>query len=171
MENLHANKFIYLVDNYGNAVYKLCQNLTFSKEDAEDLFQETFLKAIENPKKIVAGKEQGYLFSTALFIWKSTKRKYARRNRIAPTGELCETVHSGEDIEDDFIKREELELVRKLVDSLPEKYKISTILYYSMEMSIAQIAQTLHLPSGTVKSRLFKARQIIERGISHEGQQ
>ena len=155
-----------LIDEYSDSVYKFCHSLTFSKEDAEDLFQETFLRALEQPKKIEAvANRQSFLFSTAMYIWKSWKRKYARRKRIAPTEALDENAISSTDIEGGYLKQEENIIVRELVEELPEKFKIPTVLYYTLEMSIDEIAETLNIPTGTVKSRLFNARKIIEKGL------
>jgi RNA polymerase sigma-70 factor (ECF subfamily) len=155
-----------LVDEYGGSVYKFCRSLTYSKEDADDLFQETFLRVFEKPAIVnTYDNPQGALFSTAVFIWKSWKRKYARRNRIAPITTLDETAKSGDDLESAFITQEEANSVRNLVNALPEKFRIPIILYYTMEMSVSNIASTLHIPAGTVKSRLFKARAIIEKGL------
>jgi RNA polymerase sigma-70 factor (ECF subfamily) len=175
LENLHTSKAIRqtgncdpmrFIDEYSNSVYKFCRSITYSKEDAEDLCQETFLRALEQPMKIDAsGGPQRFLFSTAMYLWKSWKRKYARRERLAPTELLHETVKSETDIEGSYLKQEENRIVRNLVEALPDKFKIPTILQYTFEMSITDIAATLHLPSGTVKSRLFKARKIIEKGL------
>jgi RNA polymerase sigma-70 factor (ECF subfamily) len=66
-----------LVDESGASVYKFCRRLAYSKEDADDLFQETFLRVFEKPSKINAcDHPQGFLFSTAIFIWNSWKRKF-----------------------------------------------------------------------------------------------
>lgn len=154
------------VDKYGVPVFRFCRSLTYSKEDAEDLFQETFLQVFEKPHKLNAtSNPQSLLFSTALFIWKSWKRKYARRRQIASVEPLDETVESDIDIENNYLIQEEIRMVRGLVETLPEKYKIPTILYYTLEMNITNIAMTLHIPEGTVKSRLHKARNLIEKGL------
>ena len=74
-----------LVDDYADVVYKFCRSLTYTKEDADDLFQETFLKTFEHLPKINASDNpKSFLLSTALYLWKSWKRRYARRSRIAP---------------------------------------------------------------------------------------
>ena len=160
-----------LTDRYGEAVYRFCRSLTYSKEDADDLFQETFAKIFEQPHKISGSDNpQAFIFSTALFIWKSWKRKYARRNRIAPAVLLDESVvfpadEASANIEEDYILREEIALTRKLVEELPEKFKTPVIMYYTMEMNLNDIAASMQIPEGTVKSRLFKARKIIEKGL------
>ncbi len=159
-------EFADLVEKYKDSVYKFCRSLTYSKEDADDLFQETFLRAFEQISKIsVSDNPQGFLFSTSLYIWKSWKRKYARRKRLAPVEPLDDTVACGVNMEDSFIAQEETRIVQELVGALPDKFKIPIILYYTVEMSVPDIASTLKLPVGTVKSRLFKARKLIEKGL------
>ncbi|MCL1858075.1 MAG: RNA polymerase sigma factor [Oscillospiraceae bacterium] len=164
-----------LADKYGDSVYKFCRSLTYSKDDADDLFQETFLKIFEQPLKINgSGNPQSFLFSTALYIWKTWRRKYARRNRIAPV-ELLDYEDSRDNIagqiniEEEFTLQEEIQAVKNLVENLPEKLKIPVILYYTMETDVSEIALTLRIPEGTVKSRLFNARKIIEKGLIEFG--
>ena len=53
------------------------------------------------------------------------------------------------------------ELVRQLVEQLPEKYRLPIQLYYSADLTVASIAQVLKLPENTVKSRLRRAKQKI----------
>ena len=72
---------------------------------------------------------------------------------------------SGDDLEEDLISREERWLVRRQVDALPEKYRIPTVLFYASEMKVSEIAQLLKLPEGTVKYRLFTARQMVKKGL------
>ena len=167
-KSIAKNAPAFLIDEYGSSVYKFCRSLTYSKEDADDLFQETFLKVLvlEQSHKIISSNNpQSFLFSSALFIWKDWKRKFARRRRIAPIEELDENVCGANNVEDSYIEQEENQIVRELVESLPEKFKIPTILYYSSELSVADIAEILNLPKGTVKSRLFKARKLVEKGL------
>jgi len=161
-------RFMYadLVDEYSDSVYRFCRSLTYSREDADDLFQETFLRVFEQQSKIsVSDNPQGFLFSTSVYVWKSWKRKYARRNRLAPVLPLDEAVASEANMENDFMAQEETRIVRELVEALPEKFKIPVILYYTIEMNVSDIALTLKLPAGTVKSRLFKARKLIKKGL------
>jgi len=155
-----------LVDDYNESIYRFCCRLTYSKEDAEDLFQDTFLKAFEQlPKVNASNNPKSFLFSTALYLWKSRKRKYARRNRLVPIQPLDDTMVSDINMENSIMAKEENRIVRELVENLPEKFKIPTILYYTVEMNVQDIASTLKLPVGTVKSRLFKARKLIEEGL------
>lgn len=160
-------EIVQLAEEYGDQVYRFCRILAYCKEDADDLFQETFLKACEQQTGLSNwDNPQGFLFSTSLYIWKTWKRKYARRKRLVPVAPFKDTVASDINTEDDFLVSEEVRVVRELVQALPDKFKISIILYYTAEMSISDIASALKIPAGTVKSRLFKARKLIGKGLS-----
>ena len=157
-----------LADTYGPMLYRFCRSLAFSKEDAEDLFQDTFLKALERPGKLLADPK-GHLFSTALSLWRSRKRKAARRARIAPEGPLEDRdVPGGDDPEASLLAREEERRVRQAVAALPETYRLPLVLYYSMDMKVNDIARTLSLPAGTVKRRLHTARALVEKGLAED---
>jgi len=170
VEPLPACGFAALVDQHGDAIYKFCRRLTFSKEDANDLFQETFQKALEQQHKMGGAKSpESFLFSTAIYLWKSWKRKYARRDRLAPSKPFDENLLYTVNMAEDIIVQEENSLVRAIVADLPEKFEIPIIMHYSIGMGLADIADTLGLPGGTVKSRLFKARKLIEKGLVLNG--
>ena len=159
-----------LVEEYGGAVYKFCRRITCTEFDADDLFQDTFLNVFSQMAKIDAAEsKQSFLLSTAAYLWKSQRRKYARHNRLAPEIEISEATDiissRAASLEDDFMMKDEQRIVRSLVDALPSTLKIPIVLYYTNELSIADISLTLKIPAGTVKSRLHKARGIIEKGL------
>lgn len=169
-EPVSSCEFAELVDLYGDSIYKFCRSLAYSKEEAEDLFQETFLTALEkSPKGGAIKNPQGYLFSVTMYLWKSWKRKHARRNRLAPIKPFDENLLFDYDMEYAFIAKEENRIVRAVVDGLPDKFKIPVLMHYSVGMGLTDIAAALNLPGGTVKSRLFKARKLIEKGLSLNG--
>ena len=154
-----------LIDAHSAMLYRFCRSLAYSKEDAEDLFQETWFSILQKPQKLqTASSPRSFLCRAALYLWKSKQRKHARRNRLAPETPIEFAMDSGQSLEEDFLRQTEKELVQSLVAQLPEKYRIPLILFYSLEMDIVEIAKTLALPPGTVKSRLFHARQEIKKG-------
>lgn len=156
---------------YGRDIYSFCRNLAASQQEADDLYQDTFLTATELTGKIDSAKNpKSYLLSIALRLWKNKKRKYAWRNRIAATFPLAE--ESGQDIsghcfsvEGAYLKKEEAALVRKAVNALPEKLKLPVLLFYMEELPVAQIASVLKIPAGTVKSRLHAARKKLQKEL------
>ena len=54
-------------------------------------------------------------------------------------------------------------MIQKCVANLPEKMRVVILLYYMENMQIAEIAEVLHIPTGTVKSRLHKAKSILSK--------
>lgn len=160
-----------LITDHGDALYRFCNRLTYSKEDADDLFQETFLKTLGQMDKL---KEtdcpQNLLYATSLYIWKGWKRKYARRSRIAPTQSLSDQTILGDfNLEDKIMAQEDSRIVREVVNTLPEKFRIPIMLYYTAQLSVSNIAATMKIPVGTVKSRLHTARKLIEKGLFENG--
>lgn len=158
-----------LVTLNGKAIYGFCHKLAKNKADADDLYQETFLKALELcPKIDVGNNPKGFLISIAIGLWKNNRRKYIRRQRIAPVEELNEDVGNGFTFsnistpEDIVISKERCAAIQAAADTLNDKLKIPLYMYYTAEMSVEDIASELKIPQGTVKSRLYKARETLK---------
>ncbi len=156
------------VSDYGKDIFSFCKVLTHNTQEAEELYQDTFLKATEKMNKIdYSNNPKSYLISIALRLWKNRNRKYAWRNRIAGTEPLDEVYGVSFDTTDmlpdeKVIQKELFQVVRKGVAELEEKYRIPVYLYYTAELSVAEISRTLKLPESTVKNRLFQARKKLK---------
>ena len=171
---MNAKELEECIDDFGTDIYRFCLKLCADKADAEDLYQQTFLKALEmqwtldwekNPKAL--------FFSLAHNLWKSDRRKQARRNTIAPRSNFDEegemVLHSEESIEESYLQKELLAEVNQIIQTLPEKFKVPLILFYLSGCSIEQIAAIIRKPPGTVKSRLFKGRSLIKKRLEDAG--
>ncbi|MFG6383633.1 MAG: RNA polymerase sigma factor [Lachnospiraceae bacterium] len=160
------------INEYGKDIYAFCSQLTQNKQEAEDLYQDTFLKAVELGEKIDYERNpKSYFVSIALRIWKNKKRKYAWRKRIAGNEQLTEEIVSSEilgqehSLEEEFL-RQELQLqVKEVVAKLEDKYRIPVYLYYMLQLPIEQISKIMKLPQGTIKSRLYKARKLLRQEL------
>lgn len=160
------------IREYGKEIYSFCKHLTCSRQEADDLYQDTFLKAVELQQKIDWQENpKSFLLSVAVRIWKNRKRKAAWRNRIAPmevlieerdVEECCDTEAS---LEESYIIQEESRIVRSAVDKLPEKLRMCVLLFYMEELSIPQMAKVLKIPQGTIKSRLYQARKQLQKEL------
>lgn len=157
------------IDTHGKAIYTFCIQLTHSLYEAEELYQNTFVKAMELSEKLDRSQNpKSYLLSVAIGLWKNNKRKFARRQRIAPTESLdTEWAEQIEDTkintaEEQFMLEEETRLIKQTVNKLNDKYRIPILLYYMESLTAAEIGNLLKLPTGTVKSRLHKARKLLE---------
>ena len=158
-----------LVRLHGKAIYGFCHKLAGNKTDTDDLYQETFLKAMELCHKIDKhNNPKGFLISIAIGLWKNNRRKYVRRQRIAPIEEFNEDMSNGyilkdESTPEDIVISNELSaMIQTAADTLNDKLKIPLYMYYTAEMSNEDIASALKIPQGTVKSRLYKARKALK---------
>jgi RNA polymerase sigma-70 factor (ECF subfamily) len=67
----------------------------------------------------------------------------------------------------EFEERSRDEAVRRAVLALPRRYREPVVLFYFHEKDVAAAAQTMHLPEGTVKARLARARELLRRRFPH----
>ncbi|MBR1691759.1 MAG: RNA polymerase sigma factor [Lachnospiraceae bacterium] len=162
---------------YGKEIYSFCMHLTGSRQQADELYQDTFLLATERAEQLRAEENpKSYFLSVALRLWKNQKRKFAWRKRIAPTEELFEETAQGEmqscaSALQEYLEQEKKQVVGRAVQSLDEKYRIPILLYYMEELPVSDVAKVMKIPQGTVKSRLSTARKYLEKeleGYFHE---
>ena len=157
-------------------VYSFCLHLTGVREWADELYQDTFLTAMEHIEQLhndAGANPKSYLLSVAIRLWKNKRRKAAWRKRIAPEQSMDApdgAVLAGEAqltdaVETEVLRAEERRQVQCAVDDLPEKYRVVVLLYYMEELSVAQIASMLHVPGGTVKSSLYQARKLLRQQL------
>lgn len=154
---------------YGKDIYSFCMHLTKEKTSADDLYQDTFLEATKKLEAIrYEDNPKSYLLSVAIRLWRNRVRKRAWRNRIVPQNVDTEAEQAKSDCPDmseSVIDDEEKRMLWKAIDRLDDRYRIPLLLYYMEELSIAEIAGLLAIPEGTVKSRLHKARKLLEKEL------
>ena len=159
------------IAEYGKDLYSFCCYLTYSKMEADDLYQDTFVKVIELGKIDVSNNPKSYLLSIAVRLWKNRKRKLERRRRALVSDTMEELEQEGKlqtkksSLEQEMIQREQKENVQHAVSGLPDKLRIVALLYYMEDRKITEISEILHVPQGTVKSRLHKARKILREKL------
>ena len=160
------------IDVYGRDIYSFCRYVTGSMQEGEELYQDACLKVVELLDTIdSAGNVKAFWLSVAIRIWKNKRRKYAWRKRIAEL-QTAET-EAGADClrdqrlsaEEQMMEEEQNRMIRKAVDTLPDKLKTVVLLYYMEDLSLAEIAETTGIPEGTVKSRLHQARRILKKKL------
>ena len=69
----------------------------------------------------------------------------------------------------DYVKQETGKLVQRVVNELPEKYRVVVLLHYSMDLTTQEIADQLKISRGTVTSRLLRARKKIKQELEANG--
>ena len=167
---MEIDELIELVKLHGKSIYGFCYKLTGNKEDTHDLYQETFLKAVELRLKMdPARNPKAFLISIAIRLHQNHRRKLAWRQRIAPAAEFDETacpsdLPSAEATPEDAVLSRELRaMIREAAHRLNDKLKLPLYMYYTADMSVEEIAAALRIPPGTVKSRLHQARKALRK--------
>jgi len=157
---------------YGKDIYSFCRKLTRSQQEADDLYQDTFLKLVELRERLnIEYNPKSYLLSVTVNLWKNRRRKIAWRQRITGTEISMEDENVPEapsrdvSVEEKMITREERKLVNQAVRELPEKYRLPVLLFYMEEMKLSEISKILKVPEGTVKSRLYRAKKMLEKKL------
>ena len=149
-------------------VFKIVAN----RSDAEEVVQETYLRAYRNLKGFQEGSTlYTWLYRIAVNAAVDLAKKRRRRNHLSLDDE-----DRGLDVgppddapppEDPAERREMVELVREGVQALPENYRVILTLREFSDMSYEQLGEVLSLPKGTVESRLFRARMKLKDWIEH----
>ena len=139
-----------VVERWGDMVYRLALARTASVPDAEDVFQEVFLRYFRHEERFHNDEyRKAWLIRCTVNRCKSLLASPWRR-RIVPL-ETAEEVG----VEDDY--RE----VYSSVLTLPRKYRAVIHLHYFEGLSVAEMAQTLDMPEGTIKSQLSRGRALL----------
>lgn len=160
------------IDTYGRDIYSFCRHLAPNAQEADELYQDTWLKVVEKLEIIDSmGNVKSYCLSVTLKLWQNKKRKFAWRKRIAGTRDYLDE-EGQEYIPDDratseeqILEKERDYLVWNAVNALPEKMKMVVLLYYMQDLNLAQIAEAADIPVGTVKSRLYQARLLLKKKL------
>lgn len=143
-----------------NLAYRFCRD----RGRAEDMAQEVFIRVFRGLKQW----RKDAAFSTWLFAL-ATNQYCSELRRIPVAAVALDEIAEPTDprslrqnLEDDDRDR----AIRRAVLALPAKYREALILYYFHEMDLAAAAQSLSLPEGTVKARLFRGREILRQKLA-----
>ena len=149
-----------LVAEHSQAVYRLAYVRTGSREDAEDIVQETFLRLVRaEPELKDSAHQRAWLLRVAMNCV-SDLRRSAWRRRTRPLEEAG-ALPAPEEPEGGVLEA---------VLALPERYRTAVHLYYYEELTAAEIAQVLGIREGTVHTRLSRARAMLRDILTEEGE-
>lgn len=158
--------FSELVRRYQQRIYRYILRITNNPDDALDLTQDTFVKAFRH---LITWQPQA-LFRTWLFrIATNTTTDYLRRNKLwsyVPFDESCHTRDNGNDIEKQLDSAALCKEMIMLIQRLPPLFREALLLRELEGMSYTEIAQSLDINEGTVKSRISRARSSLVSGLA-----
>ena len=159
------------------SLYGVAIRLSADPQDAEDLVQDTYIKALQafpflrEPEKVRP------------WLWQILSRaamdRFRREPREIYVGDLQDLdgfslYHKVRDedpfpysdrLHQDFLAQFRDEEVNRALLALPEEYRLPLVLFYVEELSYRELAEVLECPMGTIMSRLFRGRKMIEREL------
>lgn len=153
------------IRQHGKRLYGLCRTLCHDKAAADDLYQDTWLKALNNlPRYDPAQPFEPWL--TRICV--NTYRNGLRRALRSPFAQFTDGEEKQRLLESAPAPapQDHTEL-HAAIDRLPEKLRLTVILYYFRDMDVAGTAAVLGVPPGTVKSRLNKARKQLKEWLQN----
>ncbi len=160
-----ADAFGTLVERYDRAVYHLCLRTTHDPEEARDCTQEAFFKAFRALRTFKPGAK----FSTWIFsiAYHACCDRLQRRKRFS-TDEFPDRADTGIGPDLEYERRDEARVLRAAIEALPEKYRTVITLYHLQGRQYEEIARVLDLPLGTVKTHLFRAKDLLRKALVSE---
>ena len=151
------------IDRYADMVYRLALSQMKNTTDADDLFQEVFVRLVRHVQDLDSWEHvKAWLIRVTINCAKKHYEQYWSRN-----------VDYMEEPERMADEREDFELpedhpVRAAVEKLPPKYRLVVHLYYYEELSVAEIAQLTSQKESTVKSQMHRAREMLKDILGKE---
>ena len=150
-----------LVNHYKAPLFAFILRMTGNYETTEDLFQETWIRVIRAIHRFRGdSKFSTWLFQIAVNQVRDQLRKTKGKTYV-PIDEMTETLSCSPDI--DPYQLMKAKRVREMVDALPHKMREAVTLKYFHDFTDSEIAEIIGRPEGTVKSRLYKAAQLLKK--------
>ena len=170
-----ADAFEQLVAPYEQKIYALCLRLLAHREDAQDAAQETMLRLY---RALVSYRGEAQLGTFIYRVTANTCMDALRRRNVR----ACESLEALDDVgvvpvddspgpEETILRAEENERLSRAIDALSDEMRLPLVLREIQALSYEEVAQTLGLEMGTVKSRIHRAREKLARMLSGEVQE
>ena len=152
-----------------DALYSFALKLTRSRDEAEDLVSDTILRAFDRWEQYELGTNvRAWLFTILYHAFVSRKRRIdAREVQLSDDSDGWSAFEAAGEVDpegrfyDSFLDDE----ITRAIDALPEDYRIVVVLSDIQGLRYAEIASVLSIPEGTVKSRLFRGRRILQKKL------
>ncbi|MBI3872574.1 MAG: sigma-70 family RNA polymerase sigma factor [candidate division Zixibacteria bacterium] len=177
------SQFEALIKGQLDSLYRTALRMTKNPDDAEDLVQETCLKAYRYFDRFETGSNlRAWLFKilTNLFINRYRKESKAPvqleydetedfhlHGRMLETGLLGTRQSPEKNLFDKLLGSD----IAHAIDQLPEDFRVVIVMAFIEGLSYEEIAAALNLPMGTVKSRLFRGRKLLQKTLLNYAQQ
>jgi RNA polymerase sigma-70 factor (ECF subfamily) len=149
-----------------DALYRSAWALSGSREDAEDLVQETFTRVLARPRTVNAGGERAYLMRALRNTFYSWLRSASRRPRTTDTLDDVAVPESRVSSQPD--RAAEVGEIFDAIADLPDDFRLAIVAVDVLGLSYGEAADSLGTLEATITTRLYRARQRIARRLSEE---
>ena len=160
----YQEQFEKLYALYADDVLRMAYFYLADKHKAEDVCQDVFVKLYTHGQSITPGREKAWLLRVTVNSCRDLWRGAWLKRVILGTPVLEMIPAEDETIE----KREEKEDLMRAIQKLQPAFRETVLLHYYQGLGIAEIAQMLNLPEGTISSRLSRARKKLEILLKEE---
>lgn len=159
----NMDAFEQLVSLYRKKLYSFLYKLTLSREDAEEILQEVFIKAYRYLNRY----DSRYSFSSWIFkIAVNTYRTEARKRGKSKMGQIPEDLCSAEGYPEDIIERkEEVAELLRLIHDLKEEQRIVLLLKHIKGYTYREVGEILGISPEAAKMRIQRAREILGKRL------
>ena len=163
-----------ILERYQRGIYNLIYQMVKNREETEDLVQETFIKAF----RALESYNDQYAFTTWLYKIAYNNCIDSIRKRKLKTSPLDKPIRTKEgevqqQIRDDstspehhYLYTEKKKILDECIQKLPESYRDVIVLRHQEDRSYEEIAEIIDVPLGTVKARIFRAREMLKRCLA-----
>ena len=158
-----------LVEQYRDNVYRLAYRMCGNTYDADEAAQEAFVaawRALPNFRGDAKFSTWLYRLTTNAAIDVMRREK---RHQTVGDGEMMDLADDADSPQETVERTEQQEAVQKALATLSEEYREVLLLRYMEELDYAEIAEVLQLPSGTVKSRINRAKAALKTALLKSG--
>jgi RNA polymerase sigma-70 factor (ECF subfamily) len=164
-----------LIALYEGDLFNLCCKLHRNHSDAEDLYQQTWVKVVRGAHTYRQKSFKNWLYTICLNTYRDSWRKSRLRWIVDGVGldeealELVlQTATEGVSAESEVMDNLTQQMLAEKVGLLPDKLRLPVILHYFQDLSYEESAQILGVPMGTIKSRLNAARSRLREELESE---
>ena len=147
-------------------VWRSVRRLGVPDAGVDDAVQEVFVVAARRLAEIDAGKERAFLFGTAVRVAADVRRGAGRRRARISDDEAPDAADPTPAADELVDRKRARALLDEIVASMPDDVRPVFVLYELEAMTMAEIADVLEIPAGTVASRLRRARELFEAAIA-----
>ncbi len=166
------NAFNFLYEEHREMIYRLAYKLSGSNENAEEIMQETFIKAFKNISSLSTNSMDSFKY-WIIRICVNTSISHLRKMKTRKNTFVLESIEnpenylSSEPNQEAGIHIDEIrEIIDRTVETLSTKQKIIFNLRYNHDMKIKKIANILNISEGNIKSQLYRAVSKLKKQLA-----